>query len=324
MAKTRYHFNTETLSFDKVETTLRKRLKRWIQKFISSVSLALVLVFLFFTFIDSPKEKALKRENEEILSQYHLLSNEVERLDQILQDLEQRDDNIYRVIFEAEPIATSIRRAGTGGVNRYEHLKHLSNSNLIIETTKKIDELSKAIYIQSKSYDQVETLVKNKVEMLACIPAILPVSLTERTTRQITSSFGKRIHPIYKTLKFHAGMDFSGKTGTPIYATGNGVVKACKFEKGYGRHVIIDHGFNYTTLYAHLNEYIVKPGQKVKRGEIIGYLGNTGLSKGAHLHYEVRVKNNPVNPINYYFNDLTPEEFDAFVEAANNTGESMD
>lgn len=324
MPKTGYHFNTETLSFDKVETTLRKKCWRLVRKFISSASLALVMVFLTYAFIDSPKEKALKRENEEIRSQYQLLSSEVERLDNILQDLEQRDDNIYRVIFETEPIAASIRRAGTGGVNRYEHLKHLDNSDLVIETARKIDELSKAIYIQSKSYDQVEELAKNKIQMLASIPAILPVSLTEKTTRQVTSSYGYRMHPIYKMVKFHAGMDFTGKIGTPIYATGDGIVEKDAFDKGYGRHVIINHGFNYKTLYAHMEKSVVKAGQKVKRGDVIGYLGNTGVSTGPHVHYEVRKNDKPVDPINYYFNDLTPEEFDALVETANNTGQSMD
>lgn len=322
MPKAGYHFNSETLSFDKIETTIRKRIKKAIQKFISSFSLAIVMLLLIFAFMDSPKEKALKRENEEILTQYHLLSNEVKRLDNILKDLEQRDDNIYRVIFETDPIATSIRRAGTGGVNKYEYLEHLKNSDLIIETARKIDQLSKAIYIQSKSYDEVEKLAKNKIEMLASIPAILPVS--KNAAHPVSSSYGWRMHPIYKTVKFHAGMDFTGSVGTPIYATGDGVVESNTFDKGYGRHVVIDHGFNYKTLYAHMKESYVKKGQKIKRGDVIGYLGNTGLSTGPHLHYEVRKNGKPVDPINYYFNDLTAEEFDAMVEAANNTGQSMD
>ncbi|WP_292268023.1 M23 family metallopeptidase [Butyricimonas sp.] len=292
------------------------------KKFFSSFSLAIVMLYLVYAFIDSPKEKQLKRKYEEVLTQYSLLSNKVEYLDNVLKDMESRDDNIYRVIFETEPIPSTIRRAGSGGVDQYEHLKHLDNSDLIIGTAKKIDELSKAIFVQSKSFDAIENLAKNKIEMLASIPAILPVSLKE--AHQVSSSYGYRMHPIYKTMKFHAGMDFTGAIGTPIYATGNGLVVESQFDKGYGRHVIIDHGFSYKTMYAHLEKIVVKKGQTVKRGDVIGYLGNTGLSTGPHLHYEVRKNEKPVDPINFYFNDLSPDEFEKLVEIANNTGQSMD
>ena len=207
-------------------------------------------------------------------------------------------------------------------MDQYEHLKHLDNSDLIIGTAKKIDELSKAIFVQSKSFDAIENLAKNKIEMLASIPAILPVSLKE--AHQVSSSYGYRMHPIYKTMKFHAGMDFTGAIGTPIYATGNGLVVESQFDKGYGRHVIIDHGFSYKTMYAHMEKIVVKKGQPVKRGDVIGYLGNTGLSTGPHLHYEVRKNEKTVDPINFYFNDLSPDEFEKLVEIANNTGQSMD
>lgn len=323
MAKNGYRFNPETLSFDKIETTLKKRLKILTGKFFSTVSLAIVIFFVISSFIDSPKEKALKREKEEILAQYQILNNEVERIDGVLKDLETRDDNIYRVIFESEPIDASIRRAGSGGTNKYEYLKDMSNSKILINTSRKIDELSKAIYIQSKSYDEVEKLVLNKVEMLASIPAIIPISLKNKSNR-IASGFGYRIHPLYKTTKQHTGMDFSAPIGTPIYATGNGTVTYCNFEKGYGKHVIIDHGFNYTTLYGHMNDYNVTLGQKVKRGDIIGHLGNTGLSTGPHVHYEVRKNNVPLNPINFYFNDLTPDEYDLMIAEADNSGQTMD
>ncbi len=322
MRKAGYHFNSDTLSFDKIESTLRKKTWRLFKKFFSSFSLAIVMLYLVYAFIDSPKEKQLKRKYEEVLTQYSLLSNKVEYLDNVLKDMESRDDNIYRVIFETEPIPSTIRRAGSGGVDQYEHLKHLDNSDLIIGTAKKIDELSKAIFVQSKSFDAIENLAKNKIEMLASIPAILPVSLKE--AHQVSSSYGYRMHPIYKTMKFHAGMDFTGAIGTPIYATGNGLVVESQFDKGYGRHVIIDHGFSYKTMYAHLEKIVVKKGQTVKRGDVIGYLGNTGLSTGPHLHYEVRKNEKPVDPINFYFNDLSPDEFEKLVEIANNTGQSMD
>ena len=283
----------------------------------------MIIFFVVFTFIDSPKEKALKREKEEILAQYHILNDQINQLNKVLKNLENRDDNIYRVIFESDPIDVSIRRAGSGGVNKYESLKGMDNAELIISTSKKLDELSKAIYIQSKSYDEIETLVKKKIEMLASIPAILPVSLKNKRTR-FSSSYGYRIHPIYKTKKFHSGMDFSGAIGTPIYATGNGKVVEVKNQKGYGKSILIDHGFNYQTLYTHLNKYNVKVNQKIKRGDIIGFLGNSGMSTGPHLHYEIRKNGKPIDPINYYFNDLTADEYDQLVAEANNNGQAMD
>ncbi len=323
MAKTGYRFNPETLSYDKIHLSLKKKFWSVIAKFFSSLSLALVIFLIFSAIIDSPKEKALRREKEEILAQYHILNSEIERLDAVLKNLENRDDNVYRMIFESEPIDASIRRAGSGGTNKYESLKNMDNAELIINTSKKVDELAKAIYIQSKSYDEIEMLAKNKFEMLASIPAILPVSLNNKTT-QFSSSFGYRIHPIYKTVKLHAGMDFSGAVGTPIYATGNGKVVNAEIRQGYGKCVQIDHGFNYETLYAHLNNYNVKVGQKVKRGDIIGYMGNTGMSTGPHIHYEVKRNGQSVDPINYYFNDLTAEEYDQLVTEANNNGQAMD
>lgn len=323
MSKLEYQYNPDTLSFDKVKVTFRQRLGRLFLRFLSSLFLGAGLFIVYWLFFDSPKEKALKRELEEVMTQYHLLSSEVEQLDNILQDMEQRDDNIYRVIFEAEPIPKTIRRAGSGGVNRFEHLKHLSNSELIIETSKRINELSKAIYVQSKSYDAVEVLARNKIDMLASIPAILPLSFNKENVR-ITSSFGFRIHPIYKINRPHTGMDFSGRIGMPIYATGNGLVESTAFEKGYGRKIVIDHGYGYKTVYAHLDKSLVKKGQQVKRGDIIGHMGNTGVSSGPHLHYEVRKNDKAIDPINFYFNDLTADDYDSFVEIANNTGQSMD
>jgi len=324
MAKTGYRFNPETLSYDKIHVPLRKKLGQWFMKFFSSLCLALVIFLSVSAIIDSPKEKALKREKEEILAQYHILNNELERLDEVLKNLETRDDNIYRVIFESEPIDANIRRAGSGGVNKYAFLKNLDNADLIINTSKKLDELTKAAYIQSKSYDEIEYLVRNKIDMLASIPAIVPISLDSDKVR-VSSGFGSRMHPIYKMIKFHAGMDFAAKTGTPVYATGNGKVISVDIKKGYGKCILVDHGFNYKTLYGHLSGYNVRVGQTVKRGDIIAYVGNTGgLSTGPHLHYEVRKNDIPMDPINYYFNDLTPEEYDNLVEMANNTGQSMD
>ena len=308
MRKTGYHFNPETLSYDKIHLTFKKRLGKFCVKVFQTLSLALIIFFVVSVLIDSPKEKALKREKAELLAQYELLDEQIERLDEVLQNLENRDDNIYRVIFESEPIDASIRRAGSGGVDKYEMLKHMPNADIVINTHKKLDELSKAVYIQSKSYDEIESLAKNKIDMLASIPAILPVSMNNPSVH-FSSSFGYRIHPIYKTKKLHAGMDFAGPIGTPIY---------------YGKCILIDHGFNYQTQYAHLDSYNVKKGQKVKRGDIIGYMGNTGQSTGPHVHYEVLKNGVAVNPINYYFNDLSADEYDQLVAEANNNGQSMD
>lgn len=323
MAKTGYRFNPETLTYDKIHITTKRRFWSLVIKFFQSLSLAIVIFFLITSIVDSPKEKALKREKEELLAQFNLLDNQINRLDKVLKDLESRDDNIYRVIFESDPLDASIRRAGSGGINKYEEFKNMDNAELIISTSKKLDELTKAMYIQSRSYDEIELLAKNKMNMLASIPAILPVSLSSKTVR-FSSSFGYRIHPIYKTVKLHAGMDFSGPIGTPIYATGNGKVISASTHKGYGKCIEIDHGFNYKTLYAHLDRYNVRSGQKVKRGDIIGYMGNTGKSTGPHVHYEVKKNNVPVDPINYYFNDLSAEEYDQLVQEANNNGQSMD
>ncbi|MDR0983371.1 MAG: M23 family metallopeptidase [Culturomica sp.] len=324
MRKTGYRFNPETLSYDKIEFPLRKKIRIFLQRSFSTLSLAIVIFFVVSSFVDSPKEKTLKRENDEILAQYNLLSSEIEKLDDILKNLESRDDNIYRVIFESEPIDYTIRRAGTGGVDKYKNLKNLTNSNLIINTSKKLDELSKAMYIQSKSYDDIEKLVKNKEEMLASIPAIIPISMKDKKCR-ISSGFGMRMDPFYKQqTKMHYGMDFAGPIGTPIYATGNGTIEFAGYEKGYGKHVKIDHGFTYSTVYGHMNEFNVRKGQKVKRGEVIGYVGNTGKSKGPHVHYEVRKNDVPVDPINFYYNDLSPDEFDQLVADANNNGQALD
>ena len=281
------------------------------------------MIFIFFTFFDSPKEKMLNREIENMVFQYNQIKDKLNQISIVMADLQNRDDNIYRVIFEAEPIPNSIRKAGYGGVNRYEALKGYNNSDLIINTTKKLDQISKQLYIQSKSFDEIIELAKHKSEMLAAIPAIQPVS--NKNLSRMASGFGPRIDPIYKTKKFHAGMDFSAKTGTPIYATGNGkVIRVRKSRKGYGNHVKIDHGYGYITLYAHMQKYIVKKGQKVKRGEVIGYVGNTGKSVAPHLHYEVHKNGKKVNPVNFFYNDLTSEEYEKMIILSSQNNQSFD
>ena len=241
----------------------------------------------------------------------------------VLDDVQNRDDNIYRVIFEADPIPKSIRKAGYGGVNRYENLKGFNNSDLITNTSEKVDQISKQLYIQSKSFDDIIELAKNKTDMLAALPAIQPVS--NKNLSRMASGYGYRIHPIYKTRKMHSGMDFSAKTGTPIYATGDGKIsKVRRSRRGYGNHVVIDHGYGYKTLYAHMKKYAVKKGQKVKRGEVIGYVGSTGTSVAPHLHYEVHKDGRKINPVNFYFNDLNPEEYEKMLEISSQNNQSFD
>jgi len=319
--KKSFKYNPKTLSYEKVHTSYKQGLIKIIRKSIYSIAFAIISFFIMITFFETPKEKSLKRENAEILAHYNILNKEIKKLDLVLQDMENRDDNIYRVIFESEPIDKSIRRAGVGGIDKYQELKNMNNSDIIIYTHKKLDNLSKAIYIQSKSYDEIEEMAKEKIKMLASIPAIIPASLKET---YISSGFGYRYHPIYKRKILHKGMDFAGPIGTPIYATGDGKVTYVGYNKGYGKHIMIDHGFNYVTLYAHMSKYNVKKRQYVKRGDIIGYIGNSGSSTGPHVHYEVRKNGHPVNPINYYFNDITADEYDEIVHQANNTGQSLD
>lgn len=285
---------------------------------------AVIMILIFNIFFDSPKEKRLKREISNLITQYDLIDNQLSDIDIVLKDMQDRDDNIYRVIFETDPIPTSIRTAGFGGVNRYRHLEKMNNSDLIIATTKKVDIISKQIYIQSKSYDQVIEMANNKTEMLACLPSIQPVA--NKDLKRMVSGFGMRIHPVYKTRKMHEGMDFTASIGTPIYATANGtVIKSTYATGGYGKHVIIKHGeFGYQTLYAHMNQINVTKNQVVKRGEIIGYVGNTGLSVGPHLHYEVHKDGHKLNPSYFYHNDLTPSEYNKLIELSSKENQSFD
>ena len=323
MTKVKYYYDTKTLSYKRIELSPLKRFKRILYFFLTSSFLAFIIVLLFFQFFDSPKEKRLNQEIENLIAKYELINNELNQVELVLDNIQDRDDNIYRVIFEADPIPSSIRKAGYGGVNRYENLKGYKNSELIINTSEKIDKISKQLYIQSKSFDEIIELAKNKEDMLAAIPAIQPVS--NKDLSRMASGYGYRIHPIYKTRRMHAGMDFSAKTGTPIYATGDGTVsKVKKSRRGYGNHVIIDHGYGYKTLYAHMQKYIVRRGQKIKRGETIGYIGSTGTSVAPHLHYEVHKNNKKVNPVNYFYNDLNAEEYERMIYLSSKSNQSFD
>jgi len=323
MSKIKYKFDTKSLTYEKVTIPVRKRIWQALSYLATGLVFATITILLAYQYLDSPKEKQLKREIAELTLQYELLNNRMNEVVEVLDDIQERDNNIYRTIFEAEPIPLSIRKAGYGGVDRYKALQGLNNSDLLIETTKRLDRIGKQLYIQSKSFDEVSKLVKSKEMLLSSIPAIQPIS--NKDLRHQPSGFGWRTHPIYKTAEFHPGMDFAAPTGTEIYATGDGTIeRADATAQGYGNHVVIDHGFGYKTLYGHMTKFIVKPGQKVKRGQLIGFVGSTGLSTAPHVHYEVHKNGDLVNPINYYYNDLTPEQYQKLIEISSQSSQTFD
>ncbi len=322
MAKLKYYYNPDTLSYNKIVPKKGRYLKRGLLIFLSVLLTGFLGFIILINFFDSPKEKVMKRELENMKLNYELLSKKTEQYTERIMELEERDNNIYRQYFEASPIPNEIREAGFGGVNRYKSLEGFDNSKMIMDLTKQMDILSKRIVIQSKSLDDIIKMAENKKEMLASIPAIQPIKKEELT--RMASGFGMRPHPILKIRKMHYGMDFMAKQGTPIYASGNGVVVRADRSSSFGNVVYINHGFGYKTVYAHMKRIATRKGKKVKRGDLIGYVGNTGRSVSPHLHYEVHKNGRPVNPIYYYYGDLTPEEFVAMQKEAEKGGQSLD
>ncbi len=324
MAKIKYFYDPKTLAYRKIEKSWKQKLRETTLFLLATLLMALILVVVSFYYIDSPEEKRLKRELEFTKLQFESLNNRLEEVAMVLEGLQKRDDNIYRVVFEADPIPTSIRNAGFGGANRYKMLQGYNNSELIKETAKKMDVITKQLYVQSRSFDEVIEMAKKKSKMMASIPAIQPISNEDLT--RMASGFGYRMHPIYKVVKMHAGMDFTAPTGTPIHSTGDGKVVKNPYGtgSGYGNFVVIDHGYGYQTLYAHMSKVDVKIGQNVLRGEIIGYVGNTGASTAPHLHYEVFRNGERVNPVNFFFNDLSPEEYQQIILLSGQENQSFD
>lgn len=323
MAKAKYFFNQKTLSYERLKVSWKQRLVQVISFVLSTSVFAVVIMLVVYNFFGSPKERMQQREIDFMKLQYQLLQERLQNINLLLADMQERDDNIYRVIFEAEPIPGSVRKAGYGGVDRYDRLKGYKNSELVVATTQKLDQISSQLYVQSKSFDEVFELARNKAEMLASIPAIQPVK--DLDLKRITSYFGIRLDPFYKVNKFHQGVDFSAPIGTEVYATGNGkVIMVEKSYWGYGNTIVIDHGFGYKTKYSHLHQFKVKKGETVKRGQLIATLGNTGKSTAPHLHYEVHKNDKPVNPIHFFFNDLTPEEYGLILEMSTLPSQSMD
>ena len=285
---------------------------------------AAICLFVSYTFFDSPKEKMLKHEIEEYKDNFEILSSRVDELGDVIGDIEDKDHNVYRVLFENQAETDRIMEGGKGGNDVSTQFDGLTYKALLTDITKKIDELRVRSYVQSCSLDEIYNMAVNRDEMLACIPAVIPVR--EIDIKYISSYFGYRSDPIYEIRKFHKGIDFTANIGTDVIATGDGVVTDVHKVSmgGYGKYVEIDHGFSYSTLYAHMNSIYVVKGQKVKRGQIIGSVGNTGKSSGPHLHYEVHKDGEAINPINYFYNDITPTEYEEMIELASQPGQAMD
>ena len=319
-----YRLDPHTLSYEKVSVTLRDRLKKISTTVLFGTVLGVVLMIVGFQIIDSPKERYLKREIKQYRRQMRNLNSRVDRACEVLENLENRDDQVYRTIFEVEPIDASVRHSGIGGVERYEGLGGYDCSDEIISTNKKVDELTKRLYVQSQSLDEIYKMAVTKQQRMSHMPAIMPLP---KNRCRIVSGFGERYHPILRCRRMHTGLDMTAAKGEPVYATGDGVVKVASRNaeglSGYGIAVLIDHGYGFQTLYAHLSGVAVKPGQKVKRGEKVGYVGATGLAQGVHLHYEVFQNGSRVNHVYFFFNDLTPEEYDEVIELANQENQCL-
>ena len=322
MAKIKYYYDTESCRYERIKVSYWDIILNLLGFLVVSSIIGLGIFFVTDHYFESPAKAALRKENDELKLYYDLLEKNIEETNKMLTVLEERDDDIYRVVFGVEPVPEEIRAAGVGGANRYRELleEGLEREELILSNMKRIDKLKKQMYIQTKSYDDIMAMAKDKEALLASMPAIRPV----KDYRRLSSGFGPRMHPIYKVMRMHTGTDFSLPTGTPVYATGDGTVVFTRTKfSGYGKHIKIKHGFGYQTLYAHLSEFSVKSGQKVKRGQVIGYSGNSGGSTAPHLHYEVIVNGAPKDPVNYFYHDVTDEEFAEIRRLSSQNNQSM-
>lgn len=321
--KIKYFYNPTNLRFEKLVTPgwiIAIRIFGWL---CTAAVFSLLIVWIAYTSFDSPEEKYLKDQISQMDFEYELMQNKLDTMDMIMNEIAHRDDNIYRTIFEAEPISRAERVAGIGGSERFKRLNKIDNAELIKSTAMKLELIRRKMVIQSKSFDELSKLISQKEKVLASIPAIQPVS--NKDLERISSGFGFRIHPIYKVPKFHEGLDFTAPKGTDVFATADGVVEqADNKASGFGNVIVIDHGNGYKTRYAHLNGFAVHAGEKIKRGELIGYIGTTGLSTAPHLHYEVEKDGVKIDPINFFYNDLSPEEYEKLIQLANQANQSYD
>lgn len=325
MAKVKYYYDSENLAYRKIKTKKRTKFA-YVALFLVASALFGFLSFVILLntpFFETPKDRLLTREIENFKLQYAILNRKMDQIDEVLEHIQDRDNNIYRVYFNTSAIPDEQRKAGFGGVNRYAELEGYNNSDLVVNTSKRVDVISKQLAIQSRSLDEILKLAKEKNKLLSAIPAIQPVR--NENLKQIASGFGYRSDPFTKVRKFHEGMDFSARTGTPIYATGDGVIaRADNSASGYGNHIVIRHGFGYETLYGHLSKYNCRAGQTVKRGDVIGYVGSTGRSEAPHLHYEVHKGGSVVNPLNFYYGNISAAEYVVITKLANQENQSLD
>jgi murein DD-endopeptidase MepM/ murein hydrolase activator NlpD len=325
MKKVKYYYDPENLAYRKIKTKKTTKVGYAVLFLVASAIFGVLsfLILLNTAFFETPKDRLQAREIENFKLRYAILNKKMDQIDEVLANVEERDNNLYRVYFNTSPIPNEQRKAGFGGVNRYAALEGYNNSELVINTSKRVDIISKELVIQSKSLDEILKLAKEKDKLLSAIPAIQPVR--NENLRAMASGFGYRTDPFTKARKFHAGMDFSAKSGTPIFATGDGVVdRADNTASGYGNHIVIRHGFGYETLYGHLSKYKVRAGQRVKRGDIIGFVGSTGRSEAPHLHYEVHKNGEVVNPLNFYYGNISAEEYVVISKLANQENQSLD
>ena len=322
MKKIKYYYNTNTLRYEKLETPLRIKLLRVFGFIAAALVTAMLISYAAFRFVGSPGEKLLRIENEKMKDRYKELSVQLKGIQKQMRELEKRDNDVYRTIFEANPIPDSARAKEIEKQLEIATVESMDNNELLISISSILNNLNSRITVQQTSYKELDKLINNKAQLLAHTPAIQPLS--NKDLERIASGYGYRIDPIYKTVKLHAGLDFTAPTGTPIYATADGVIETSGREGGYGTHVVINHGFGYKTLYAHMVRTKVRPGKKVIRGEVIGYVGSTGKSTGPHLHYEVIRRGQKIDPVYFFYNDLSPEQFDRLLKKASVANQSFD
>ena len=318
----KYRINPETLQLERIEHGFRYWLRRSGYYIIGGICLGVIFFYTFLYFFPSPREATLMQYNRNLTAELEVVNRQIDQMQLVMYDLSQRDDNLYRAILGAEPIPLSARMGATQQISYYDSLARMTNTQLAADVQRKVDILEKEMYVQARSYDEIVELAKKQEARMENIPAIQPV--LNKDLKRMASGYGWRVDPVYHVRRFHEGMDFTAPVGTDIFATGNGVVVYSGWRQGYGETVEIDHGFNYMTRYAHCSKRLAKVGQKVKRGDVIALVGNTGKSTGSHLHYEVRYLGQPVDPRNFYFYDLSPEDYDKMVQLSSNMGNMLD
>lgn len=322
MSKHKFKYNPETLSFEKIEISVRNIIRTILTHLLSGIGISTIVLVLVFSLVDSPEEKHLRTENDRLVTQYKILNHRYHEMEKVLDDIHQRDENLYRVMLEADSMPDVMRNDDPLYNKKYDEFLDMSNYDILFKTSAEADYIQERLCQQSSSFNEIADLLQKNSEKLECVPAIQPI--LNKNLKSISSGFGRRVDPIFRISRMHTGIDFSASKGTKVFATGNGVVTEAGRKVGYGNIVVINHGFGYTSVYAHLQNINVKPRQKVTRAQVIGTVGSTGKSTGPHLHYEVRYHGTPVNPVNFFFLDLSPAEYDELIQIASNAGKVLD